>query len=277
MINLGISSLGFLIELGLLNKYDNLFDLLYYSTKTCLETAEEKKIKIVELVMDPPEILNKINKTKFIELVNSYSIKKQVHGPFVDVSLCSHNKIISEASIKAYIETMKICKSINSKMMTIHPGLINFLNPSMRKHNIEQLKHAIHQLLDFSSSMKIRICLENMPKQTGIMLDENNIEDIFSIINDAELFLTYDTSHFYTVDGNVEILWKKFHDKIKNIHLVDNFSKESDTHPQLGKGKINFKEIFYTIQKYNYKGPLIIELSSIKDLENSLNYINKIL
>ena len=276
-MQLGISSLGFLIELGLSNKYYDLFDLLYRSTQTCLETAESQGIEIVELVIDPPEILNKTNKSKFIELINSHSIKKQIHGPFIDVNLCSHNKIISEASIKAYIETVKLCKSIDSNLMTIHPGVTNFLNASLKQYNKEQLKHAIHQLLNFSTPLEIMICLENMPKKTGIMLDEKDIEDVLLIINHEKLFLTYDTSHFYTVDGNVKLLWKNFHNKIKNIHIVDNFSKETDTHPQLGKGKINFKEIFNTIQKYNYKGPLIIELSSIKDLENSLNYIYKLL
>ena len=87
------------------------------------------------------------------------------------------------------------------------------------------------------------ICLENMPKKAKIMLDTADIEEIFSIINRNDLYMTYDTSHFYINDGNVDLLWKKFHKKIKNIHLVDNYTKDSDTHPPLGTGKINFNRI----------------------------------
>ena len=72
-------------------------------------------------------------------------------------------------------------------------------------------------------------------------------------------------------------LWAKFHDIIKNIHIVENFSKNSDTHPPLGTGKIDFKEIFDVIKKYNYKGPIIIELSSANSLNQSINFIKKFL
>jgi sugar phosphate isomerase/epimerase len=148
---------------------------------------------------------------------------------------------------------------------------------TIQDYNKKQLKYTIDQLLNFTSKYDMIICLENMTKQTGIMLDEINIEEILSFINHNDLYLTYDTSHFYTANGNIKLLWKKFHDKIKNIHLVDNFTKESDTHPVLGVGKINFKSIFNIIISYNYEGPLIIELSSAKDLDRSLNFINKFL
>ena len=74
----------------------------------------------------------------------------------------------------------------------------------------------------------------------------------------------------------MEQLWSKFHNSIKNVHIVDNFSKITDTHPPLGTGKIDFKEIFDVIKKYNYKGPLIIELSDAS-LNQSINFINKFL
>lgn len=277
IMDLGISSLGFIIELGILNHYKDVYGLLYNSTKMCLDFAEERNINLVELVIDPPEIQRTENRNQLIDLINTYSNKKQVHGPFIDVNLCSHNSLISEASLEIYMDTAKFCNAINAKILTIHPGLANTSIKRIQEYNKTQLKHAIEQLLDFTSKYDIIICLENMTKQTGIMLDELNIEQIMSIINRSDLYLTYDTSHFYTANGNVELLWDKFHNKIKNIHLVDNFTKESDPHPTLGVGNINFQEIFNIIKRYNYEGPLIIELSSAKDLDESLNFINKFL
>jgi sugar phosphate isomerase/epimerase len=274
-MELGISSLGNIIDSGLNNKYTSIFNMYYHSTEECLKFAEENEISIVELVLDPQNIFTDTNRQEFIELLNSYPIKKQVHGPFIDVNLCSHNDIISKASTEAYIETAKFCKEINVDVMTIHPGLANFLLKFIRDYNSIQLGRAINSLLDFTIDLNLTICLENMPKNTHIMLDQNNIADIVNSIGRRDLFLTYDTSHFYTNDGDVNLLWEQHHKMIKNVHLVENFTTDSDTHPPLGSGKIDFKRIMETIRNYQYKGALIIELSSNEDLSNSIDYINK--
>ena len=46
-------------------------------------------------------------------------------------------------------------------------------------------------------------------------------------------------------------------------------------HPALGTGKIDFGRIIDIINRYNYKGALIVELSSAKGLNQSLNFIKK--
>ncbi|MFX1328708.1 MAG: sugar phosphate isomerase/epimerase family protein [Promethearchaeota archaeon] len=276
-MQLGISTLGHLVELGLKNSFKALADLQLESFTECLDFAEEKGINIVELVIEPPELFKNEYQQKFIELLESYSLNYQVHAPFIDVNLCSHNNRISEASIESCIDTIILCHKIGAKILTIHPGLANFMLESIRAFNKEQLKRAIYKLLDFTKKQNLIICLENMPQQAKIMTDNKNIEEVLGFINHKDLFLTYDTSHFYMCEGNVEQLWSKFHSIIKNIHIVDNLSKESDTHPPLGNGKIDFKEIFHIINKFNYEGPLIIELSSAKSLNQSINFISKFL
>jgi sugar phosphate isomerase/epimerase len=274
-MQLGISSLGYIIEFGLSGKYDNLIDLQLAASESCLNFAEENGIDLIELVLDPPEMFESDGRQKFIDLVNSYSLKKQVHGPFIDVNLCSHNKIISNASIDAYIEALKLCKEINAKIMTIHPGLANFLISSIRDLNKIRLKESIQKLLDFVNESEICICLENMPQKAHIMTGNDDIEEVFRIIDKDNLFFTYDTSHFYTCNGDVEKLWSRFHKIIMNVHIVDNFSKETDTHPPLGSGKVNFKEIFKIMRNNHYQGPIVIELSSVEELQQSIDYIKQ--
>ena len=243
-MEIGVSSLGHIIEYGLSNNYESLLDLIIKSSEDCLNFAEENDIKTVELVLDPPEVLKPENQKKFIDLVNAYSLKKQIHGPFIDVNLCTHNNAISNASVETYTKTAEICKKLGVNLITIHPGLANFLIDSIRDHNKLQLANSIHKLLNSTSNLKVDICLENMTQNCHIMTDENDIEKTFLKINQKNLYLTYDTSHFFTCDGNVKNLWDKFHKKIKNVHIVDNNSKKSDTHPPLGTGKVNFDEIY---------------------------------
>ncbi|MFX1379342.1 MAG: sugar phosphate isomerase/epimerase family protein [Promethearchaeota archaeon] len=276
-MELGISSLGHIIDIARIGKFKNLADLLFNATEQCLNFAENYGIKIVELVIEPPQALNDEFKDNLINLVNSYSIEKQIHGPYIDLNLCSHNNLISKTSIELNIKTIQLCYQIAASVLTIHPGLANSMLSSIRKINKEQLKNAIHKLLDFTINQKLLICLENMPQNAYIMTDDLDIDQVYRIINRKDLYFTFDTSHFYTCDGNMKDLWAKYHHIIKNIHLVDNFTKNSDTHPPLGSGKIDFKEIFEVLRSYNYKGPLIIELSSINSLNQSINFIKKFL
>ena len=276
-MELGISSLGFIIEYGLSNNYEDLADLVLKASEDCLIFAENNNIETVELVLDPPEVIKEEHKTRFINLVNSFSLKKQIHAPFIDVNLCTHNDIISNASVESYLNTIKICRDIGVNLLTIHPGLANFLINSIREYNKNKLAHSIQKLLSSMNNSDVMICLENMPKSCHIMLDENDIKNTFSKINRKDLYITYDTSHFYTCDGDINKLWDYFDKIIKNVHIVDNFSKDSDTHPPLGTGKVNFHEIFQVMNNHNYQGPIIIELSTAKDLAQSINFINKFL
>lgn len=276
-MKLGISALGHVMDLARDWNFNDLTDLQLKASEECLNFAEQYGIEIVELVIDSAEVFDNTNKQKFIDIVNSYRLKKQVHGPYVDLSLCSYNNHIMKASIESYRETVEICYKIDACAMTIHPGYANFLLSSIREINKGQLKLAIHELLDSIDNQKLNVCLENMPQDAHIMTDSNNIEEIYRTIGRDDLFITYDTSHFYTCKGDVKDLWSKVHNSIKNVHLVDNFSRFSDTHPPLGTGKVDFQEIFEIFKKFNYDGPLIIELASAKSLNQSINFIKKFL
>ena len=277
-MELGISSLGFLVDLGLSGKFNNLYDLLFDATESCFKFAEENNIKICEIVLDPPEILTSEKKQEFIDLCNSYSnFKKQVHGPFLDLCLCSHNEFISKASVDTYVESAKICEEINARILTIHPGLANSLVKSFHRYNKQRLVQATNNLLDLVENMDVMICLENMPKKVNLFLKTPEIKEFFTNLNRNDIFITWDTSHSWTCDVDIEIFWKRFSKIIKNIHLVDNYDKDKDNHPALGAGKVNFNEIFSIIEKYDYKGALIVELSSAKDLPQSIEFIQKFL
>lgn len=274
-MELGVSTLGHNIEYGLTGRYNNLIDFLLESTKACLEFAEKNGIKVVEVIIDPSDIFTSENRKNYIDLCKSYNLKYQVHGPFVDVSMCSHNLHISKASVNSYIETVKVCDEINASVITIHPGVANFLIKAIKGFNNKRLIEAVNSLLNAVGNANVIVCIENMPKSTNILLNIDDIGKFLQELNRDDIFLTYDTSHFYTNNGNVELFWSKFHNIIKNVHVVDNFTTESDTHPALGSGKINFKEIIGIIKRYKYNSALIIELASAKDLPKSVEYIKK--
>src|SRR5665648_267774 len=147
-MKLGISSLGNIMENAFKNKFPNISSMLYHSTEECFKFAEKNGIDVVEIVVDPQDMFVGEKKQAYLDLFKSYSMVKQVHGPFIDINLCSHNKGISQASIDAYFETAQFCQELKAKILTIHPGLANFLLESLRDYNRIQLAKAINSILD---------------------------------------------------------------------------------------------------------------------------------
>lgn len=276
-MNLGISSLGHLVDKALRGKSEKMIDLLINSTEACFKFAEKNKVGLVEIILDPPHIYTKENKQRFIDLCNSYSIKRQIHAPFTDLSMCSFNPNISEASVKSCIDAAKICEEIEADLMTVHPGLGHYLVETIRKYNKKQLVNAVNDLLDATANLNVNICIENMPQDAYMLANENDFEEFLTNLNRDDIFLTYDTSHAWTCDMNVPVYWEKFHKLVKNVHLADNMNKETDLHPKLGIGEVNFQELLKLVKKFDYKGPLIVEIITGRALRQSIEFINKLL
>jgi len=277
-MKLGISSLGYVVDLGLSSQFNSLPDLLLKATESCLTFAEENGIGTCELVLEPLETLFDQNIEYFIELCNSFKkIKKQIHGPFLDLNLCSHNVLVHKATIETYKKSAEISEKIKANILTIHPGIANYLIKSILQYNQEKLINGIDEIVDNTKDFNVLICVENMPKMVNFFLTIDDIDSFFKKINRNDIFMTWDTSHSWTCDIDVELLWKKFNKLIKNIHLVDNKDKETDLHPALGAGTIEFGKIIDIVKNYDYKGALIVELSSAKGLLQSIEHMKKFL
>lgn len=179
------------------------------------------------------------------------------------------------ASVEAYIKAAQLSTEISASTFIIHPGVANFLINSLHGYNQKQLIKAVNRLLDKINDLNLTVCIENMTNNCHILGTDEQMIHFFEAVKRDDLYITYDTSHAWTCDMNIMNLWENLHSRIKNIHIVDNFKKTSDTHPRLGSGKINFKKIFEIIKKYNYQGSLIIELSAASDTLESIEFIQQ--
>ncbi|MBA7666543.1 Inosose dehydratase [subsurface metagenome] len=114
-----------------------------------------------------------------------------------------------------------------------------------------------------------------MPRNTGFFLNCDELSKFFSDINRGDIFLAWDTGHTVSCNDNIEEIWNKLHNRIKNIHLVEHFKNDLDIHPTLGKGSVDFQLVFELAKKFNYKGAMIMELHKVEDLPESIEYIKR--
>ncbi len=276
-MELGISSLGHLNDHKIDVKYNSKIDLILGATEACFKFCEENDVVMCEILFDPPDILLEENRSRFIDMCNSYSIKKQLHGPYIDTNLASHNVWSAKAAIETYTEVAKVGKAIGTQIYTIHPGSSKFMGTDNKDLVMDQLLSSVNTLLKAISELKITTCIENMQKKTGILLGLEEINEFFTKINRDDIFFTWDTSHSWTCDVGFRNLWERFHPLIKNVHIVDNNVKTSDVHPALGTGKIDFEEVIKILREFNYDNSIIIELGSVKDTKRSIEHISKFL
>ncbi|MBD3255633.1 MAG: TIM barrel protein [Candidatus Lokiarchaeota archaeon] len=276
-MRLGISSLGHLVDKALRGKFKSMVELLFNSIEASLNFAERYDIEVVEIILDPPEIYNKKERDNIIDLCNAYSIEKQVHAPFTDVSLCSFNQNISDATVKSCIDAAEFCQQIGAEILTVHPGVGHFLIKKVREFNNLQLVSATNKLLDATSQFNVKVCMENMPKDAHMLGNVEVIRSFLSRSDRDDIYFTFDTSHAWTTDMNQDLYWKNFHSLIKNVHLADNNNKDTDLHPALGDGKVDFSKILNLANEFNYEGVFIIEIITGRALRRSIKYINSLI
>lgn len=274
-MKLGLGSIAFIYDNINRGKFKSSKELLLNAIERTFNFAERNNIKICELILDPPEILVSEEKQAFIDLCNSFpSIKKQFHAPYAYLSLCSHNPWILNATIECYIKSAEVSKAIGAETFTIHPGNAQFLHHSYNGVN-NRLIDAVNLLLEKIKSFQLITSLENMPKMTGFFLKHDEINKFFSDINRGDIYLAWDTGHTASCNDNIEELWNKLHNRIKNIHLVDHFKNDLDIHPTLGKGSVDFQLVFELAKRFNYKGAMIMELHKVEDLPESIEFIQR--
>ncbi|HIE41444.1 MAG TPA: sugar phosphate isomerase/epimerase [Candidatus Aenigmarchaeota archaeon] len=90
---------------------------------------------------------------------------------------------------------------------------------------------------------------------------EDDIKIISKILNKIpQLFLHIDIGHANLFGRKPEQFIKKFHERIKHVHLHDN-DEHKDLHLPMGCGNIDWEKILKLLKKY-YNGTITLEVFS---------------
>lgn len=276
-MKLGISSLSHIISIGHQFQENNIHKLLLYATRSCLEFSESHQLDVCELVIDPVTTFELEKKREFIEMCKEFAISKQVHAALIDVSLCSNNQEISDATLKTYQNNVDIAKAIDAGTITLHPGISSVPIPILKANNHSILIKQLNALLAYSKGMGVKICLENMNPNAGLCRNEKELLSLHQNINNPNLWFTYDTSHLWMNSVNSSTFIHELYPYIGNVHIADNIDKKHDQHPYIGMGNVPFPQIIDALREHNYAGSLVIEIMDVGGLEKSIEYMKKIL
>lgn len=233
------------------------------------------KFDYVELGIEPfnDNLYIERNLKSIKKLLNKFRYTAISHTAWwYDLSSPYNN--VRNAWIGQACNDMKISKKLGCKLINFHfmvhsSILLKYKNS--RKAILDNYVRSLKYLCHYAEKNGLRIMLEN---------GEEKFEDYKYILDRVpKLNVHFDVGHAF-ISGkmkNIKKFFSYFEERIAHIHIHDNHGKQ-DEHLPLRKGNINWKNVAFLINKYNYNKTITLEVfTSSKDLLKSKKYIQSLL
>lgn len=250
-------------------------DLYVDLVQKTIETARRLELSIIELVSFPPfdaEVLQ----PKSEELRNILKdFKVLYHLPAWEVNPIALNKEIREAAIREQQKLVHFAASINVKQLCMHPASFSamaWVYKWFLKDIQRNAAEGISRVASRAQEYGIPLNIENLPYGSVFF---THPEDFTQYLN-KNIGMVLDTAHAFTAGVDPVNFIQVYSDYIKEIHLVDGFNQHEDTHTPVGEGEIDFRNFFNALKKFNFSGPIILEMMSEEDAYKSIEYLRKI-
>jgi len=174
--------------------------------------------------------------------------------------------------IKQVKEIVELTRSIGGDYVNIHLGYIPDYYPEIAKIKArENCIKSLREIAKFANDRGVKLYIENDPKKPNMLQFGGKVETLVEVINEVDEFIgiTLDIGHANTSKIDIFEFIRTFKDKLHVIHLHDN-DGTADSHLPLGKGNINFKEIFNTLKNIKNNDLIFLfEMKRYKDIYES--------
>ncbi len=235
------------------------------SLKEIMDYLESINVEYCELMLDYP--YNRIDS----DLVNSYGIKTSIHAPLSDVNIASLNGSIRKASVKEIKNSIDLASKIDAESVVVHPGHMAFLARKFQEKIRENSLISLKECSKFAEERGIKLCVENMPDMEGMICKD--LDELDELVQEVGALMTIDVGHAHNMSISVQEMLK--YNDIGHIHLSDN-DGSFDNHNAVGSKDIDFKLLFKGLNKKNFDGILVIEVTNQDEVLESLDYIKKL-
>lgn len=176
-----------------------------------------------------------------------------IHLPFsrtLDISVL--NDSLRKENVKFMAKMIKQAAVFNPQRLVLHPSS-EPISDEERGERLKNTKESIKQLKECADSLKLQLCIENLPRTCL----GNTPEELLFIIKDIPgLKVCFDTNHYFggTTQHFIDVLG----DYIGTIHASD-FDFNNECHWLPTQGDIDWKELVLSLQKVGYNGVFMYE------------------
>lgn len=194
-----------------------------------------------------------------------------IHGPFHDLYPGSIDPYIREATLRRYLDTIKLARDLKAKFVTLH---LNYVD-SIHRHNRDLWIENTIKLFSELTPFGVNIHIENTKEPTPDIFSS-----ILGSINSPTLGMCLDIGHVVAYSTtNIDCWIRQLSRFIKEIHLHE-CVEGGDIHEYLGAGLMDWPLIFRLLRNANIDVGAIyltLEPKTQQDLEKSLQYLRKVI
>ena len=260
----------------------NLFSKIGFSTNIFDNPADiselvgilSKDFRIVEvefekdlrLLIDSDEGAWDVQREKLNVIRESTGVYYSAHAPYIGMSTdISNGDEVTRLSAVDYLSRYIIKASeIGAKIITIHPGYVEFDRCGMVSFDFDQLAKSLDVLSVVAAGHGVDILLENTgpDREKYIVLSD---EQHYALCRHLNVYLTLDLVHFHAFyhtlsDTEYFDKLKKILPLVKNAHFNDVYNGEH-VHLPLGKGDFDYHRVIEFMGSEGYQGNFIVEES----------------
>ena len=238
--------------------------------------AKELGIKCMEWTLDYPNLrINPLLLNNKKEKILSLSFENEIALPSVTLDCCmqrpfwkEQNKLYFQDLVNDFELIIQSAKKIGAKILVI-PLVDNGAITNISQFKL--LKNTIQSLYEKLEICNMRIAFESdYPPSTLLEFIEEFDKEFVGI--------NYDTGNSASLGYDVNEEFKKYGNRIINIHIKDRIL--NGTTVRLGHGDTNFTDVFKQLSQIDFNGNYILQTARSKEgkhfeeLENNLLFLN---
>ena len=248
------------------------------------QIVENHGLRAVELTLDLHAIYPQVFDAGFYasvaDLQQELAFACTVHLPFLWVEPASLNEPIRQASLASLRQAAEVTRAVDVQSYVLHlwgftagQVISQLQDPAQHQAVVDALMWqagrslaALCEIVDPAD-----LCVENL---------EDSLFDLaLPFIEQHGVSICLDVGHL-ALQGSSELSFLEQHgERIREIHLHDALvpppggQQRASDHLALGKGQIDYAEFLQKLAELGYEGPIILEVNSQADLEQSLDQL----
>lgn len=190
--------------------------------------------------------------------LNSFHLR---FAPFQNVNITALDADIRRQTVEYQKGFIQRGADVGIPIFVIHPSDEPF-SDDIRPTKIAYAKECLAELADFAAACGVTVAVEDLPR-TCLGNCSKELLDIISV--DDRLRICFDTNHM--LSEPLDDFLRACAHKIVTTHVSD-YDFKNERHWLPGEGDVNWKSLFDTFDEVGYEGPILYELSLIKESES---------